>query len=279
MNDLFREYASYPELMGKLIRHKNIITPKKVCFGRNSAQYFLHFAPSVPKCGKVVFYVHGGGWNSGSPSVFKFIGQRFAQEGYHCILLGYRRTPFYRFPSQIEDVCAGYKAALRYLKSRGINVPKSVVVGSSAGAHLGALLCYDSEMQKKFKITPNRLGGFIGLAGPYRFENAAENRTLKILMNDLFKKDCERSTGEPYSKLEAGQNVPMLLIHSKHDGLVSYQNAEDFSSHAQEMGISAELYEVKYGSNTHSAYSAGIFLDERNECETLNIVLEYIDKI
>lgn len=276
--NLWHEFSSYPRLLGKLIKTpRNLIQPQRVSFGADKAQYILHFAPPVRQHDTVILYIHGGGWNSGSPALFAFIGQQFALLGYHCLLLGYRKTPAYRYPAQMEDVCAGYQKALDHLAEQGVEAKGIVVTGSSAGAHLGALLCYDTGLQRRFGIDASRLRGFAGLGGVYCFD-CRHTFSARRLLKDLFDPHYDRSQGEPYSKLEQGQTLPMLLIHSEWDAVVCRENADMFFQRALSLGIPAQLDPVPYADGNHSAYSAGIFLESRDRCPTLNRLLEWIEQ-
>lgn len=274
--DLLREFASYPGLVWKIAKFKRTISPMRVSYGTGPDQYFLHFAPTGRTQAKVILYLHGGGWNSGSPSAFAMVGQRFALAGYHCLLIGYRKAPAQRYPAQIEDVCAGYRTALAYLEMMGIGAEQIAVVGSSAGAHLGALLCYDSQLQKQFSIDPRRFCGFAGLGGPYCF-HCQPTFVLNKLLDSLFPPQYDRTLGEPWHKLNRGQQVPMLLIHSRRDGAVDYANAEEFYHRARCLGIPAEFYCVPPKGDSHSLYTGGIFLEDRTP--TLDALLDWLGRI
>lgn len=274
--DLLREFASYPALLGKLVQYKPVIHPVQVSYGLHRDQYFLHFAPGGQLKEKVVVYLHGGGWNRGAPALFSFIGQRFALSGYHCVMIGYRKAPAHRFPAQIEDVCAGYQKALEYLQWRGIGARHMVVAGSSAGAHLGALLCYDTPLQQRFQLDSARICGFAGLGGPYCF-GCKSTFPLQRLTKQLFPPQYDRTQAEPYRKLAKGQQIPMLIIHGRHDGVVPYENALEFFAQARRLDIPAQLYLIPTKRDNHSAYTAGIFLED--EVPTLNALLDWIEQV
>ena len=74
-------------------------------------------------------------------------------------------------------------------------------------------------------------------------------------------------------------HIPMLLIQSKHDGLIDFSFAEDFKRRADELGISCELYEVVDELNTHSCYTAGMFLKSREENQGLDKFFSWIDAL
>ena len=240
MKDFIRELQSYPGIGTKLLTYKREIKPTKVSLQDSKEVYFLHFAPEVKKHSEIIIYIHGGGWNSKSPRDFEFIGQRMAKEGYECILMGYRKVPRVHYNQIIDDVCIEYKAILKYLKGKEIEANRVIIMGSSAGAHLGSLLVYDKSLHKKYKIGAKRFVGFIGLAGPYCFEGKLP-WALNQLVSDLFEKDQDWKEGEPYSKLDLltpgdyELTIPMYLIQSDHDGVLDMKHTLVFARKAMEM--------------------------------------------
>ena len=71
----------------------------------------------------------------------------------------------------------------------------------------------------------------------------------------------------------------MLLIQSRHDGLIDFSFAEAFRNRALELGIPCELYEVTDSLNTHSWYTAGMFLKARAENRGLDRFFRFIGEI
>ena len=250
MKDYLREMCSYPGLYYKLAKVKKIIKGQRVDFGKAKNQFFLYFKPNHEIKDKVIVWIHGGGWNAGTPYDFEYVGQYFAQAGYHCVSLGYRLSPKNKFPVQIEDVCVAYNKAIEYLKEQGVDCSKVVVTGPSAGAHLSAILCYGKKYQDKFGVDIEPIAGFIGVAGVYSFRIKIIN-TVRVLLSQLFAKGYDRADGEPCALFTAN-HIPMLLIHSKHDGLIDYSQAQEFYQTAKNVGQKCELYEVTDKMNTHS---------------------------
>lgn len=276
MKDSLREFLSYGGFVLPLLKVRKTIRPQRVQWG-DRAQYFLHYSAPSPKGKTLVIYIHGGGWNSGSPADFHFIGQRFALAGYDCILPGYRKAPKYHYEDIADDIFRGYREIQEYLRRKSAAYTSITVVGSSAGAHLGALLCFDSERRQKHGIASGQPDSFVSLAGPLCFD-FRQTRTQNKLMRDLFSSTSMDvwKTGEPLSKLTGGQAVRTLVVQSRHDGVIGFDQAEKFCRRALELGIDAELYEVAEARNTHSAYSAGIFLRTCQESPTLRKVFDWI---
>lgn len=251
--------------------------PQAVSFGNDRQQYFYYYEPKNITSDKVILWVHGGGWNAGSPKYFDFVGQCVAKHGYRFVSLGYRLSPKNKYPCQIEDVCNGYNAAISFLRGKGIDTTKIVISGPSAGAHLSSILCYSQKVQEEYDVDLSPVIGFIGAGGPYSF-SAKDSLTIRLLLNQLFAKDYDRSQGEPCS-LITKSSIPMLLIQSRHDGLISYSCAEDFYEKAMSLGIPCELYSVVDKKDTHSWYTAGMFLETREENQGLNKFFGWIENI
>ncbi len=277
MIDSLRESFSYFGLYRKMAQVEKRYEPQTVSYGNEKGQYFLYYEPDKVKSDKIIVWVHGGGWNAGSPKYFDFVGQCVAKEGYRFISLGYRLSPKNKYPCQIEDVCAGYKAAVEFLNEKGVDTSKIIVSGPSAGAHLSSILCYSDKIQKKTDTDVSNVIGFIGVGGPYSF-SVKQSLSVKLLLNQLFEKGYDRTQGDPCF-LMTKNHIPMLLIQSEHDGLIAYSCAERFYEKAVSVGNKCELYSVVDKKNTHSWYTAGMFLETREENQGLDKFFSWIETI
>ena len=276
MIDYIRENLSYYPIYYRLLfKTKKDVTPEYVSYGGDKEQYFLYYEPAKTVSDKVVVWVHGGGWNAGNPKYFDYVGQNMARAGYRFVSIGYRLSPKNKYPAQIEDVCAAYNAAIRYLKEKGIDTTKIILSGPSAGAHLSSIMCYSKATQKKYNVDVSGIISYVGFGGPYSFRKSM-SLTLKMLLGMLFAKGYDRKEAEPWSLMDSS-NIPMLLIQSRHDGLLEFGCAEDFANKAKTVGNSCEIYEVEDKKNTHSWYTAGCFLFERGENKTLNRFMTWIE--
>lgn len=277
MIDYLRENFSYYPLFYRLLftTHKDIIA-ERVDFGSDKEQYFLYFEPERPVSDKVVVWVHGGGWNAGNPKQFDYVGQCMAKAGYRFVSLGYRLSTKYKYPAQIEDVCKGFNTAMKFLREKGIDTSKVIVSGPSAGAHLSSIMCYSNMVQAQYKVDVSNVIGYVGFGGPYSFRKDS-TWTLRTLAGMLFPKGYDWLGGEPWS-LMSESRIPMLLIHSRHDGIVGFGCAEDFAEKAAVVGNKCEIYEVEDKKNTHSWYTAGCFFLSREENKTLDRFLTFIEE-
>lgn len=276
MNDYLREMMSYFGLYRKMFEIRKKYKPVKVSYGEHKEQYFLYYEPDKIISDKIIVWVHGGGWNAGSPRLFDYVGQFVCTQGYRFISLGYRLSPKYKYPCQIKDVCEAYNSAISFMTKKGIDVSKVIVAGPSAGAHLTSIMCYCQRVQGKYNVDISNIIGFIGSGGPYSFRED-QSLTIKLLQSQLFKKDYNRKNGEPVA-LMGKNHIPMLLIQSKHDGLIEFACAEDFAKKAKEVGNTCELYSVTDKKNTHSWYTAGMFLENRKDNKGLEKFFSWIEE-
>ena len=152
-----------------------------------------------------------------------------------------------------------------------------IVSGPSAGAHLSSILCYSKSVQETYDVDVSNVIGFIGVGGPYSF-SVHTSLSVKLLQGQLFEKNYDRTKGEPCALMNES-DIPMLLIQSRHDGLIDFSCAEELYKKAISLGIACELYEVVDKKNTHSWYTAGMFLETRAENKGLDKFFSWIENI
>lgn len=93
-------------------------------------------SPQAP----LIVLVHGGGWEHGEPEMMHPQCRVLAARGLDCVSVGYRVRS--RHGSTPADAVQDLRDALRHLRRHGADmglaIPRLVVGGSSAGAHLAA---------------------------------------------------------------------------------------------------------------------------------------------
>jgi epsilon-lactone hydrolase len=96
-----------------------------------SAEWIL---PAQAAKDKVVFYVHGGGYVSGSCNDHRAMVAKVVKgSGVRALLFEYRLAPEHPFPAALEDTLTAY----RWLLDQGVAPEQIVIVGESAGGGLG----------------------------------------------------------------------------------------------------------------------------------------------
>jgi acetyl esterase/lipase len=100
-----------------------------------------YYVPKGPGKFPVVIAMHGGGWQLGGRTGFRFLGPYFAQRGIALFSIEYRLSkpgqPSY--PKPVQDV----RAAIQFVKYKAdelkVDPQRVALMGASAGAHLAAL--------------------------------------------------------------------------------------------------------------------------------------------
>lgn len=95
------------------------------------------FVPTSP-VRAAVFFIHGGGWRSGTRSIFHTIIDPLVEQCIACGTADYRLNDVV-VADQLTDVREAYAHFMNYLKREAPGV-RPIVFGSSAGAHLALLL-------------------------------------------------------------------------------------------------------------------------------------------
>ena len=85
--------------------------------------------------------VHGGSWVYGDKNLYRPYCTRLTEWGFVVVNFTYRLAPEYKWPAQLEDVCAAFAWALEHAEEYGADPNRLVAVGDSAGAQLLALYC------------------------------------------------------------------------------------------------------------------------------------------
>ncbi len=89
--------------------------------------------PPSAEAGRVVLYLHGGGYVIGSPRSHRHLAAAIAAAaGASALLLDYRLAPEHPFPAAVDDA----RAAYRWLLDQGIAPARIVIAGDSAGGGL-----------------------------------------------------------------------------------------------------------------------------------------------
>jgi acetyl esterase/lipase len=141
--------------------HNNITYQEKDAASQTSEQYLNIFTPVKTKSLKDVFvFIHGGGWDSGSPSTYDLLGRKMARKGIVAVIISYPLSP----TAQYDSMALAAAEAIKWVKNNIANYggdPENIFVsGHSAGGHLAALIALDDRYFDAAEIT-NPVKGLI----------------------------------------------------------------------------------------------------------------------
>jgi len=123
------------------------------------------YAPPAAKNAPVMFWIHGGGWETGDKSDVAQKPQFFVDRGFVFVSINYRLLPKVEMIDIFRDVAKSFRWVHEHIAEYG-GEPKRVLVGGhSAGAQLAALLCTDERYLKAEGIAFTDLIGCVPVDG------------------------------------------------------------------------------------------------------------------
>jgi len=119
----------------------------------------------------ILIHFHGGGYTGGRKSFeSRPLILRFARSGWFCISANYRLRPAASFPDFVIDAKRVIAWARAHAAEYGADLERLVVAGSSAGAHLAAIVALtanDPAFQPGFEDAETSVSACVGLYGYY----------------------------------------------------------------------------------------------------------------
>lgn len=190
---------------------------------------------------KLILYVHGGGYVSGSCSDHRGFVSAFAKNcGFTTLIFDYRLAPEYPFPAALEDAVTIYQ----WVISNGFKSENVLIAGESAGGGLCLatllglkersislpvaavaispwtdLTCSSLSYQTKHKVSVAPQNSWIVFAKHYIGKDLANNPLISPLFGDL-------------------HGLPSIFINSGEDDEL-FDDGEKFVQKACEAGVNA----------------------------------------
>lgn len=177
-----------------------------------------------------IIFLYGGNWQSGSRGDYRFVADTLCNLGFDVFVPDYRLYPEARFEQIIEDTSRAVNAIMTDILKGPV-----FVMGHSSGAQLGALL----TLNKTLLQSPERIRGFIGLAGPYDFYPFTEDSHW-----DLFAPEEKYPESQPVNYVTRDA-PPLYLLHGETDKRVRRGHSKSLMEKQRQAGgrASREVYE------------------------------------
>lgn len=238
----------------------NRVTPKKgytvqydLAYGEHERHRFDLYVTDQPRPKQpLLIFVHGGAWSSGDKKDYAFVGEAFAKEGFHVLIMNYSLAPKHIFPSYVDDLSLLLSNVEMHLAKYDIATDNLVLLGHSAGAfNIMSVLYspYAYELNAKSKIK-----AVIGLAGPYHFDYKDDP-----LCADAFDQQVPYQQVMPYYFVQHNSIQHYLLV-AENDTIVHENNAIDFDQALKQHNNHSEIiYVAKTGHITIMGSVASLF--------------------
>ena len=221
---------------------------KEVSYGASAAEKMDIYLPAGHTAANTpaIVLIHGGAWVSGDKAEFSdavtalqsHLGD-YALFNINYRLLGFDGTN--PWPTQLNDVEAAIDFIVSQAETYRFNPDKLVIVGASAGAHLGLLKAYSRN-------TGGRIKAVIDLFGPVDMKDLYNNPADPVLPTvlDFFLNGTPVSSPAIYEAASPLYQVtpdapPTLIFHGQYDPLVPVKQSESLHNRLLAAGVPTDL--------------------------------------
>ena len=105
-------------------------------------------APEGAKQLPVVFWIHGGGWQTGDKSMVALKPKAFMDAGFVFVSINHRLLPAVEMGAITRDVASALGWVHKNIATHGGDPTRLLVMGHSSGGQLAALMCTDDRYAK-----------------------------------------------------------------------------------------------------------------------------------
>jgi acetyl esterase/lipase len=123
------------------------------------------YSPPGAKGRPVVFWIHGGGWQTGDKSSVQAKPRAFTDKGFVFVSTSYRLLPHVDMETIVRDIARSIRWVHDHIAEYGGDPRRLFVMGHSAGAQLAALVCTDDRYLKAEGVSLAILKGCVPVDG------------------------------------------------------------------------------------------------------------------
>jgi len=220
------------------------------------------YAPSEAKKLPVIFWIHGGGWQSGDKTNVQLKPQVFVEKGFVFVSTNHRLLPAVEMDAIIRDVAKSLGWVHKHIAEHGGDPQRIYVMGHSSGAQLAALLCTDDRYLKAEGVPFSVLKGCVPVDGdtydiPAIIETAETRRRVhgqpqaKFGHREKFGNDpAKHKDFSAVTHVAKDKGIPPFLILYVADHPDNSAQAQRLGAVLKEAGIPATVFGAKETNHT-----------------------------
>jgi acetyl esterase/lipase len=215
------------------------------------------YAPAGAKDLPVVFWIHGGGWQTGDKTSVQEKPRAFTERGFVFVSTNYRLLPAVDMETIIRDIARSLRWVHEHIAKHGGDPRRVLVMGHSAGAQLAALICTDDRYLKAENVPFSIVKGCVPVDGdtydvPAIIETAETRRRVhgqpqaKFGHREKFGNDPEKHRNfSAVTHVAKGKGIaPFLILHVSDHPDTSAQ-AFRLGSVLKEAGVPVKVFGAK----------------------------------
>ena len=226
------------------------------------------YSPADAKNLPVVFWIHGGGWQTGNKTEVQTKPQAFVDRGFVFVATNYRLLPTVEMGAINRDIAKSIHWVHDHIAEYGGDPKRLLVMGHSAGAQLAALICTDDRYLKAEGLSLSIIKGCVPVDGdtydvPAIITTAETRRTVhgqpqaKFGHREKFGNDPEKHKDfSAVTHVAKGKGIPPFLILYVNDHPDNSAQAQRLGNVLKEAGIPTKV--VGAVETNHSRINANL---------------------
>ncbi len=127
---------------------QNVVKNIPFVSGGHERQVLDVYSPSGAKNLPVVFWIHGGGWQTGDKSSVQAKPEFFVENKFVFVSTNYRLLPTVDMETILKDIAQSVRWVHKNIAAHGGDPKRIFIMGHSAGAQLAALVCTNERYLK-----------------------------------------------------------------------------------------------------------------------------------
>lgn len=242
-----------------------------IAYGTDDRQKLDIYLPEKQARSKVVVFVYGGSWDSGSRSEYAFVGRALASRGFVTIIADYRLVPDHLYPAFVEDTAKATAWTHSHIREYGGDPENLYLVGHSAGAYNVMMIALAPKFLEKEGKTTDIVKGVVGLSGPYDFLPLDVAATKAA-----FAETPNLSATQPVYWAGIGRKPPVFLATGDADETVVPRNTKSLARSLRRSGNFVE--DVYYPGIDHAGTLLAISKPLRNKAPVLDDITAFLNQ-
>ena len=230
------------------------------------------YSPAGAKNLPVVFWIHGGGWQTGDKSSVQVKPQAFMDKGFVFVSTNYRLLPTVEMGTIVRDIATSIHWVHEHIASFGGDPERLFVMGHSAGAQLAALVCTDDRYLKAEGLSLAIIKGCVPVDGdtydiPAIIETAETRRRvhgqpqLKFGHREKFGNDpAKHRDFSAVTHVAKDKGIPPFLILHVADHPDTSAQADRLGRELKDAGVPVKVFGAR--ETTHGKINADLGLPD-----------------
>jgi acetyl esterase/lipase len=210
----------------------------------------------------VVFWIHGGGWQTGDRTNVQVKPLAFVDKGFVFVSTGYRLLPDVDMGTIIRDVAKSVRWVHDHIAEHGGDPKRILVMGHSAGAQLAALICTDDRYLKAEGLSLAIVKGCVPVDGDtYDVPAIIETAETRLRVHGMpmpkfghrlkFGNDPEKHRDfSAVTHVAKGKGIPPFLILHVADHPDTTAQAQRLGAVLKDAGIPSRIFAAKETNHT-----------------------------